>query len=154
MIYKSTPDEQHPSNATSNSILVNKMAKVPLISNTFLGVAWGAFLGQSPTMYSGFCKWAANHGPAWLWLLQTSWCGGLQAIIGLVNWFVSAPQVQTSRACCLTFLRSVRCQKLEAGVLHSKSLRQQHPLLSNTFWSARWGVARQGFYCIHKIIQI
>ena len=39
MIYKSTPDEQHPSNATSNSILVNKMAKVPLISNTFLGVA-------------------------------------------------------------------------------------------------------------------
>ena len=47
MIYKSTPDEQHPSNATSNSILVNKMAKVPLISNTFLGVAIGAFLGQS-----------------------------------------------------------------------------------------------------------
>ena len=84
MIYKSTPDEQHPSNATSNSILVNKMAKVPLISNTFLGVAWGAFLGQSPTMYSGFCKRAANHGPAWLWLLQTSWCGGLQAMIGLV----------------------------------------------------------------------
>ena len=42
----------------------------------------------------------------------------------------------------------MRCQKLEAGVLHSKSPRQQHPLLSNTFCSARWGVARQGFYCI------
>ena len=83
---------------------------------------------------SGFCKRAGVVD-------CRSW-------LGLCLICYSALQVQTSRACCLTFLRSVRCQKLEAGVLHSKSPRQQHPLLSNTFRSARWGVARQGFYCI------
>ena len=83
MIYKSTPDEQHPSNATSNSILVNKMAKVPLISNTFLGVATGAFLGQSLGLLqtsgqSRTCLAVASANE------QLPQCGGVQAMFGLV----------------------------------------------------------------------
>ena len=87
MIYKSTPDEQHPSNATSNSILVNKMAKVPLISNTFLGVATGAFLGQSLGLLqtsgqSRTCLALASANE------QLPPCGGVQAMFGLVFWLL------------------------------------------------------------------
>ena len=90
MIYKSTPDEQHPSNATSNSILVNKMAKVPLISNTFMGVAWGAwgaFLVQSLGLLqtsgqSRTCLALASANE------QLPPCGAVQVMFGLVFWLL------------------------------------------------------------------